>query len=296
VTIQRIAVVLNGKAGALLGRAEASRILQTELDAAGLVAAFIPAEGSLPDRIARAVAAGADAVVVAGGDGTIACAAQHMAGGSVPLGILPFGTMNLFAKDLHLPVGDVAAALRVIAAGHTRRVDVGDVNGRVFLCGSMLGLPVRLGRYREGSRGSATLWLRMARAALRLLVRGAPIKGQIEFAGKARRLKASSMTVTVNMIDAESGLSFARRHLDRGELGIYLIQAAGVLAYLGLAFNLITGRWRHDRGVRVYRSESADLTSQARGVKVMNDGEIVLIPPPLHYRVRKQDLLVLAPG
>jgi diacylglycerol kinase family enzyme len=296
VIIKRIAVVLNSKAGALLGRTEASRVLQMELDSAGLVAEFITPDGTLPARIARAVAAGADAVVVAGGDGTIACAAQQLAGGSVPLGIIPFGTMNLFAKDLRLPIGDVAAALRVLADGHVRRIDVGDVNGRVFLCASMLGLPVRLGRYREGSRGSATLWLRMAGAALRLLIRGAPIKGQLEFAGKARRIKASSMTVTVNMIDAESGLSFARRHLDRGEFGLYLINPAGLLAYLGLAFNLIAGRWRHDRGVRVYRTGSAELTSQARGVKVMNDGEIVLIPPPLHYRIRKQDLLVLAPG
>ena len=295
-TIKRIAVVLNSKAGALLGRAEANHALQDALVEAGLAAEFIAAEGALPARIARAAATGADAVVVAGGDGTIACAAQHLAGGAIPLGIIPFGTMNLFAKDLRLPIGDVAAALRVLAEGRVRTVDVGDVNGHCFLCASMLGLPVRLGRYREESRGAGLrLWLGMARAALRLLIRGAPIKGKLDIAGKNRRVRATSMTVTVNAIDEASGLGFARQHLDRGELGVYLIRPAGLLGYPRLGINLIAGRWRRDGSVRAYRTEGATLTSRARAVQVMNDGEIRLITPPLHYRVRPRALLVVAP-
>ena len=208
----------------------------------------------------------ADAVVVAGGDGTIACAAQLMAGEAMPLGVIPFGTMNLFAKDLGLPIGDVSAALRVIAAGQTRQVDAGDVNGHIFLCASMLGLPVRLGRVRETSRGAGLLgWLRMARAAIRLLIRGAPVKGRLEIAGVKRRLRATTLTVTVNAVDAASGLSFSRPSLDGGELELYVIKPKGLVAYLRLAMNLVMGRWREDRAVRSYRVETAILHKRARG-------------------------------
>ena len=114
---------------------------------AGLEAEFIAQDaGSLPDRVALAAKSGAEAVIVAGGDGTVACAGHALAGSDIPLGVLPYGTMNLLAKDLGLPIGDLPAALKAIAAGAIRTIDVGEVNGQSFLCASMLGLPVQLGR------------------------------------------------------------------------------------------------------------------------------------------------------
>jgi hypothetical protein len=131
-TIHQVAVVLNGNAEALLQRSGTQSELRSLLAEAGFQAEFISDEGSLPARVARAraVRSGADAVIVAGGDGTIACAAQELAGGQIPLGILPFGTMNLLARDLNLPIGDIAAGIRIIAEGRVRRIDVGEVNSR----------------------------------------------------------------------------------------------------------------------------------------------------------------------
>jgi diacylglycerol kinase family enzyme len=295
-TLHHVAVVLNAKAGALLQRSDARAALLSFLAEAGLRAEFIPDEGLLPARIARAARSGADAVIVAGGDGTIACAAQELAGGSIPLGILPFGTMNLLARDLHLPIGDMAAAIGVMAQGRVRRIDVGDVNGHVFLCASMLGLPARLGRYREGSRGAgALLWLRMARAALRLLIRGAPVKGTLDVAGAVSRLHATTLTVTVNAVSEQSGLAFSRPVLDGGALGVYVVHPVGVTGFIGLALRLASGRWRQDKAVQERLAPVAIVGSRRRAVQVMNDGEIRLIRPPLQYRVRPGALLVLAP-
>lgn len=75
---------------------------------------------------------GHDAVVVGGGDGSVASVAAVLAGQRVPLGVLPFGTLNHFARDLGIP-SELDAAVATIAAGRTRAVDVAEVNGRVFV-------------------------------------------------------------------------------------------------------------------------------------------------------------------
>ena len=78
-------------------------------------------------------------LVIGGGDGTIGSAASVVVGTHIVLGILPLGTLNHFAKDLNLPT-DLDAALDLIAAAKMRTVDVGEVNGRVFLNNSSIGI------------------------------------------------------------------------------------------------------------------------------------------------------------
>lgn len=77
------------------------------------------------EQARETVAAGVDLVLVAGGDGTIRAVAQELAGSAVPLGLLPAGTGNLLARNLGVPLGDVAAAVRVACLGVDRRLDVG---------------------------------------------------------------------------------------------------------------------------------------------------------------------------
>ncbi len=174
-TPKRIAVVSNAASGGFLDSPGAPDTLPALLRDAGFAAEFIaPEAGTLPERIKLACESGAEMVVIAGGDGSIACAAQSVARTGMVLGILPFGTMNVLAKDLGIPVGDVAAAVAVLRNGQVREIDAAEVNGQLYLCASMLGLPARLARYREAGRGKgsvARLWLRFARAALRAFAR-----------------------------------------------------------------------------------------------------------------------------
>lgn len=295
-TIRRVAVVLNGKAGALLDRPEMSDALEQGLHDAGLEAEFIPLDaGSLPDRVRMAAESGADAVIVAGGDGTVACAGQALAGREVPLGILPFGTMNLLARDLGLPIDDLAAALQAVSQGKVRAIDVGDVNGHTFLCASMLGLPVRLGKTREEARGGgARLWSKMAAVGLRLLRRGGRMRAQMRLDGKPMRLRASSLTISVNTVDESSGRSFGRTRLDGGQLGVYVIERLGLREALRLLLRMVLGRWRNDEAVRERTAKCVELETRKR-LLVMNDGELVELAPPLRYEVRPGALKVLVP-
>lgn len=296
---RRVAVVLNGRAGALLDRQEAAAELAESFAQAGLEPHFIPPEaGTLPERLDQAVRTGAEIVVVAGGDGTIACAAQSLEGSAAALGILPFGTMNLLAKDLGIPIDDLPAAVALIAGGVARTIDVGEVGGRVFLCASMLGLPADIGRHREAQRDGGPAWrrwTRFAQAALHTTRRYVARRLVLELGDQAVASRAPSVTVTVNRLDDASGRLFARARLDGGEFGVYLAERPHWRKIPPLVWDLVRGNWRAGGTIEERRAPAVVVRARRPAMRVMNDGEEMILPTPLHYRLRAGALRVIAP-
>src|SRR5207244_3867283 len=100
------------------------------------------------DLAQQAARSNADIIIAGGGDGTInSVAAAAMESGKT-MGVLPFGTMNHFAKDLHIPL-DLEGAIETIVAGQAIEIDVGEVNGRIFVNNSSLGLYPSIVRERQ---------------------------------------------------------------------------------------------------------------------------------------------------
>src|SRR5205823_6107275 len=97
----------------------------------------------------RAVEKNCQPVIAGGGDGTINAVASVLVDTDRTLGVLPLGTLNHFARDLKIPL-DVESAARVCLEGREARVDVGEVNGRVFLNNASLGLSPQV----EGAGGA----------------------------------------------------------------------------------------------------------------------------------------------
>ena len=150
----KVAVFYNPAAGVQRQEdvaAEISRHFAVYKVAAEIVA--LPPSG-LAASIAQRIADGVDVVVAAGGDGTISSVAAALIDTPVPLGILPVGTLNHFAKDLGLPL-DLAGAVRTIMEGQRRRVDVGEVNGRIFVNNSSIGMYPVMVRDRDERRAAA---------------------------------------------------------------------------------------------------------------------------------------------
>jgi diacylglycerol kinase (ATP) len=117
------------------------RAALSELQGGAEVTVAFPATPEAMHREARgAVADGADGVVVMGGDGTVNCVANALAGSATPLGIIPRGTGNDFAAALGIPADPVAAAGRVLA-GRVRAVDLIAVDGRLFCTAGIVGVP-----------------------------------------------------------------------------------------------------------------------------------------------------------
>lgn len=156
---------------------------------------------ALPDAI-RDAAGRVDRVVVGGGDGTLNAALPGLLDAGLPLGILPLGTANDLARTLGIPTG-LEAAAEVIAAGRTRRIDVGEVNGRPFFNVASVGFGVDLTR--ALTRDAKRRWGKVgyAVAALRALGRLRPFHAEIVEGGETQ----DSRTVHIAVATAATTLA-----------------------------------------------------------------------------------------
>lgn len=140
--MQRALIIINPRARGVTNPAELCREIPRLLAERGVAATvgLAPERDSATHAAERALTAGYDLVVAAGGDGVVNRVAQGLVGSQIPLGFIPLGTGNSLGMQSGLSPGDLAGACDVIAAGHTRRVDVGVLNGRVFLGIADIGL------------------------------------------------------------------------------------------------------------------------------------------------------------
>ena len=299
-TIRRVAVLLNSGGGAI-ARAGCEAMRQQVVEAcarAGLDAVVMLVAG---DEIAQAASEAAtqwDAVVVGGGDGTISAAAGALVDGKVPLGLLPLGTLNHFTRDLGIPA-DLDGALAIIAAGHVRRVDAAEVNGRVFVNNSSVGVYPAMVRDRERQQQALG---RSKRVAMLL----ASFRALRHFRHRRLTVRAegrSSPCVTPLVFVGNNDYSLAfpgigeRARLDGGELCVYVVHGSGTRGLLRLAAKSLIGRVDADRDFdRLTGLASAEIDARDARLSVAVDGEVVTMDTPLRYRTRPQALRVLAPA
>jgi len=292
---RRFAVVINEASGLQTGVTESVRAAFT---LHGLIPVFIPASvGDLPARMVRASDSGTEGVVVVGGDGTVACAAQLLAGTGIPLGILPTGTMNLVARDLGIPIGDMAAAVGVLTHTEACSIDVGEVNGHIFVCASSIGLLARVAHFREAGRGRPTLrmWVRIFSGLLRMLSRFRPHRLTLLIDGKSRTVRTPSLTISVNLLSDGTGRPLGRAQLDGGVLGVYVFTRLRLADAFRVGLTALLGRWHEDAAIEELSVTEVTVSSRKAAMPVMNDGEVALFETPLRYRIRGKALALLTP-
>jgi diacylglycerol kinase family enzyme len=235
------------------------------------------------------------ALVVAGGDGTINAAASALAGSDRPLGIIPMGTLNHFAKDLGLPL-DMEGAVKTIAAGKTRLVDVAELNGRVFVNNSSVGLyPFMVARRNEHQRRHGLgKFLAMVPAAIQTLLGTSWHRIRIEASGERQLVRTPCVFVGNNVYEVGLPALGSRARLDRGELDVHVVKQQTRLGLLLLPFKIALMRTDPERDVQTFRGGTVTMTSNARRLRVSLDGEIETIETPLRYRSRPGALRVFA--
>jgi len=293
----KIFVVLNGSAGgesedgfeAKLGalfRANGveARILQVgaEIDLRELLAG---------NRV------GDDAIVVAGGgDGTVNAVAAELVGTGRTFGVLPLGTLNHFAKDLGIPL-DLEGAVRTVVRGRVSAVDVGEVNGRVFVNNSGLGIypQVVAGREAEQERRGTGKWPAFVRAILGAFRRYPFLRLRVHLEGEERLLKTAFVFVGNNEYEV-NGMNLGKRScLNSGRLGFYVANRTGRFGLLRLAFRALVGRLNQARDFEAFCIAEARIESRKHTLLVSTDGEVTRMALPLHYRIRPGALRVLVP-
>jgi YegS/Rv2252/BmrU family lipid kinase len=291
-----IEIIINAAAGAEDKAATRTR-LEEFFRARGIAARVVLARsGAELMALARRAAEGAAEIVVAGGgDGTINAVASALVGTDKTLGVLPLGTRNHFAKDLRLPL-DLAAAAETIIAGRVHVIDVGEVNGRVFLNNSSLGLYPSLVRQREKQqRQGYSKWLAAVWAALVVFKRYPFLTVSLNADGREFKRRTPFVFVGNNEYEMDGFQTGARLRLDAGLLCLHVTHKAGRLRLVALALRALFSRLREAKDFDSLCAREVLVETRRARLRVATDGETTIMPTPLHYRVRPRALRVLVP-
>jgi diacylglycerol kinase family enzyme len=235
------------------------------------------------------------AVVAAGGDGTVSTVAAVLAGTSMPLGVLPLGALNHFARDVGVP-GDLAAAVQLASAHRVRLVDAGCINNKTFINNASIGVyPSVVERRDQLRQNGHTKWRATAAATLEVLRAGSELAVRL----KAERTEIVARTpflfVGNNQYLVEGVKLGARTKLDEGRLYAYYAPPVRTQDLPILFARSLSGRVREHTLRSLSSAELWVDALHARDIKVACDGEVLTCTTPLHYRSWPRALAVLSP-
>lgn len=285
-----IIAFLNAEAGS----AEAAR---EALESAGSFDIRDTKPDALGQEIRDAVSSGAKRVLVCGGDGTIACAADALAGTDVELAVVPGGTLNHFAKDHDIPVG-AADAVAAAMGDEISAVDVGYVGDDLFLNTFSVGMYVGYVRARDRFEKYFGYRIASLLALLRTFMRIWTMTVELEVDGKVRVYKTALVFVGVGERELKAP-AFGGR-VPGGRRGLHVIVVAGRRRARLVALAMAAA----SRGVE-HAAQTAELDSfvvsrctinvkRKRVMSIAVDGEIKHANTPLDLRLAADALKVVA--
>jgi diacylglycerol kinase family enzyme len=297
----RVAIVVNESGGNAIG--ESRETLPERLSglfrARGIDAHVqLARPGALAEQFRSAAAARPDVLVAVGGDGTVSCGADAAVKAGITLGVIPRGTFNHFARDARIPIA-LEAAVDTISAGRVQAVDVAELNGRVFINNSAIGLYPMMVQDREAQRHRLGRSKRVAmivaclrafrhfhrhRLAVRIEGREAPISTPLMFVGN-NRYETALLTMG------------RRARLDEGVLSIRALLVESPLHLLGLALRGLFWGFDQQRDfANLDSAREAVILSLQPALRVSLDGETHLFETPLRYRILPRALHLLVPA
>jgi YegS/Rv2252/BmrU family lipid kinase len=292
------AVIINASSGTD-DKKEARERLREVFAHAGVEARISLAESGeeIIDLARKAVRDNCQPIIAGGGDGTINAVASQVVDTDRTLGVLPLGTLNHFAKDLDIPL-DLESAARICLEGREAKVDVGEVNGRVFLNNSSLGLYPSIVRHREKQqqRLGRGKWPAFIWATLTMLKRYPFLS--VRLSTDEQRLIRHTPFVFIgnNEYEMESFNVGERSCIDAGHLSLYVAHRTGRLGLLRLAWRALFGGLRDEQDFDAMCTKEISIeTRHPKRLRVATDGEVTIMTTPLHYRVRPGALRVLVP-
>jgi diacylglycerol kinase family enzyme len=234
-----------------------------------------------------------------GGDGTINAVAQAALAERCPMGVIPQGTFNFFARNHGIPQ-DIREAARVLVSAQPEPVQVGRLNQRLFLVNASLGLYPQLLQDRETFKEQLgrRRWVAMLAALVTLFEWRRQLALQIELEGERLAVRTPTLFVGNTRLQLERiGIDEkVAQRVGEGRLAGIVLQPIGTWAMLALVLSGALGRLGEADQVRSFALQSLTVRPWSkRPVKVATDGEVAWMLPPLRFEVSREPLLLMTP-
>ncbi|WP_099827570.1 diacylglycerol/lipid kinase family protein [Oceaniglobus indicus] len=292
-----IVVLLNPKSGTEKGGA-IERDLAARFRAAGAQAdiRLLRKGDDIPERVRAVLKERPDCVVAGGGDGTICGVAEGMAGSGVPMGVIPLGTFNYFARSLDIP-DDPEQAVDVIVNGDARDVRTGAINGRLFLNNTSIGrypeiLATREGIYRRWGRSRLAAYWSVVKTLTTLR---RPLELTIDADGTQHRLRTPIVFVLNNAFQMEQQGLEGIDALASGKLVMYLSPDSGRLGMIRHALALALGVAVEQRDFHLLSARRFEIHARRKRQRAALDGERLRLRSPFIIEARHDALRVMVP-
>lgn len=246
------------------------------------------------DAMKQVANSGVDGLIAGGGDGTISAAAGIAWKSGLVLGIVPAGTMNLFARSLKLPL-DIWQVLDVLAKGTVENVDIASANGRSFVHQFSAGLHARMVRYRNQMSFASRLGKMRASTRAALGVMFNPPVFEVEFKAEGQQgfRKVSAISVSNNEFGSDA-LMYADS-VTGGHLGFYTADPLTPAGVAKLTFDILRGKLKENEAVNAMTVTEVELhfPRKRHDVRCVIDGELLPMDRDVTLRVHAGELKVL---
>lgn len=298
-------VILHNPGSGAVEAQDCLDIIERVLTAAGHPYEFLPiGRGGLATAAREAIARSRrhqGALIVAGGDGTVSGAAQQALPAGIPIGVIPVGTFNYFARTHGIPL-DVEAATRALLDAVVVPVQVGQVNDRFFTVNASFGLYVQSLVDREAFKrrlGRSRLVALLAALAT-LFKAHRPWLVEVDDGQRPRLVRASTVFVGNNMLQLQQTGIPGVDALAEGELVAVIVRPTGMLERLATFLHAAQGRLWQAQAVECFTFRHLQITPRQRRrqrrLKVGVDGETVWLATPLVFQRAVQPLQLLVPA
>lgn len=251
----------------------------------------------LEHSIRKMAASEAEALIIGGGDGTITTAANLLKGTGKVLGVLPLGTFNLEARDLHIALDPFEAATQLLDS-ETIEIDLLMVNDECCLCATVIGFYPALAKSREDFHGRSW-WaksVRIVREIATVAVSSPALDLELSSEGKTIRRRTRLAAFSPGHYVESIGLIPDREDLASGKLSAYVSEHLTRLQMLKAAFGFLTGRlFGTDEMTLIESSEININVRRKKRIPIMIDGEIMDMDMPCRLRILPRALKVLRP-
>jgi len=295
-TTPDVCVIFNPSSGKKKNDARRPELLRLIEDDPRVALCQLDRPQDLEREVKRASAEGFSTVIAAGGDGTISGVAGALVGNGARLGIVPMGTFNFLARSLDIPEGP-AEAMAVALDGADAPLDVGEVNGRIFLNNASLGayaavLDVREGVYKRWGRSRIAAYWSVVLAMLTLY---RPLSMRITIDGTEVMVKSPMAFIASSAYQLEQYDFEGTDAIRDGKLALFVAPDTGRLALLWKAVKILFGGVRRGADYRLFTGREIVIETRRARSLVARDGERERMAGPYRFRLLRDAVTVKVP-